>query len=98
MLLAGSRSTIEAIGSGLAPGAAVTGTLLAGKNWRRYRTFMANALGYENDDFRAWVDGDSIQIKSVTGDGDPGDFGSDEVRPIIAALTRMVEHIDGVAR
>ncbi len=56
---------------------------------------MADALQNENDDFRAWVDGASIQIKSVTGRGDPVDFGTDEVRAIIAALTRMAEHIDG---
>jgi hypothetical protein len=56
---------------------------------------MPNTLVYEGDDFRAWVDGASIQIKAVTAYGDPVDFGTDEVRAIIAALTRMVEHIDG---
>ena len=50
---------------------------------------------YVNDDFRAWVDGDSIQIKAVTAHGDPVDFGTGEVREIIAALTRMVREIDG---
>ncbi|MGD0530077.1 MAG: hypothetical protein ABSE49_33385 [Polyangiaceae bacterium] len=58
---------------------------------------MPNTLQYENDDFRAWVDGASIQIKAVTAHGDPVDFGTDEVRDIIAALTRMVEEIDGHA-
>ena len=47
------------------------------------------------DDFTAWVDGASIQIKAVTGCGDPVDFGTDEVRDIIAALARMVRHVDG---
>jgi len=56
---------------------------------------MSTALHYENDDFRAWVDGDSIQIKAVTSYGDPVDLGTDEVRDIIAALTRMVKQIDG---
>ncbi len=50
---------------------------------------------YENDDFRAWVDGASIQIKAVTAHGDPVDFGTGEVRAIIAALTGMVKGIDG---
>ena len=52
-------------------------------------------LVYENDDFRAWVDGASVQIKAVTAHGDPVDFGTDEVREIIAALSKMVAHIDG---
>lgn len=56
---------------------------------------MPDAAVYVNDDFRAWVDGASIQIKAVTGYGDPVDFGTDEVREIIAALTRMVRQIDG---
>jgi hypothetical protein len=56
---------------------------------------MPSALLYENDDFRAWVDGESIQIKAATGNGDPVDFGTGEVRDIISALTRMVQHIDG---
>ena len=56
---------------------------------------MTNELLYVEDDFHAWVDGGSIQIKAVTGGGDPVDFGTDEVRRVIAALTRMVEHIDG---
>jgi hypothetical protein len=56
---------------------------------------MANDLYYENDDFRAWVDDASIQIKAVTAHGDPVDLGTDEVRDIIVALTRMVKHIDG---
>ena len=47
------------------------------------------------DDFRCWVDGDSIKIKAVTSRGDPVDLGTDEVRRIIIALTRMVEQIDG---
>jgi hypothetical protein len=50
---------------------------------------------YENDDFRAWVDGASIQIKALTAHGDPVDFGTGEVRAIIAALTGMVKEIDG---
>ena len=50
---------------------------------------------YVNDDFRAWVDGSSVQIKAVTAHGDPVDFGTGEVRAIIAALTRMVQEIDG---
>jgi hypothetical protein len=58
---------------------------------------MPNALQYENDDFRAWIDGASIQIKAVTAYGDPVDFGTDEVRDIIAALTWMVREIDGDA-
>ena len=56
---------------------------------------MPNALAYENDDFRAWVDDASIQVKAITAHGDPVDFGTGEVRAIIAALTRMVEHIGG---
>jgi hypothetical protein len=56
---------------------------------------MAGDTVYVNDDFRAWVDGASIQIKAVTSHGDPVDFGTDEVRAIIAALTRMVHQIDG---
>ena len=58
---------------------------------------MAAELYYENDDFRAWVDGASIQIKAITGGGDPVDLGTEEVREIIAALARMVKHIDGEA-
>jgi hypothetical protein len=53
------------------------------------------ASQYVNDDFRAWVDGDSIQIKAVTAHGDPVDFGTGEVREIIRALTEMVRQIDG---
>ena len=56
---------------------------------------MTEDAVYVNDDFRAWVDGASIQIKAVTAYGDPVDFGTDEVREIIAALTRMVHQIDG---
>ena len=56
---------------------------------------MTHELYYANDDFRAWVDDASIQIKAVTGHGDPVDLGTDEVRDIIAALSRMVKHIDG---
>jgi hypothetical protein len=56
---------------------------------------MADEAVYVNDDFRAWVDGASIQIKAVTSYGDPVDFGTGEVRAIIAALTRMVREIDG---
>jgi hypothetical protein len=53
-----------------------------------------NDLTYENDGFRAWVDGASIQIKAVTAQGEPVDFGTGEVREIIAALARMVKHLD----
>lgn len=56
---------------------------------------METDLYYEHDDFRAWVDGASIQIKAVTAFGDPVDLGTKEVRKIIEALTRMVKHIDG---
>jgi hypothetical protein len=59
---------------------------------------MPNDLFYEKDDFRAWVDDASIQIKAVTRHGDPVDFGTDDVRDIIDALTRMVKHIDGADR
>jgi hypothetical protein len=58
---------------------------------------MPGSLYYEHDDFRAWVDGASIQIKAVTAYGDPVDLGTDEVRRIIAALIAMVEQIDGDA-
>lgn len=61
----------------------------------RSLALTTTTLVYENDDFRAWVDGESIQIKAVTAHGDPVDFGTGEVRAIIAALTRMVEHVDG---
>lgn len=47
------------------------------------------------DDFRCWIDGDSIQIKAVTSHGDPVDLGTGEVRAIIVALSAMVERIDG---
>ena len=47
------------------------------------------------DDFRCWTDGASIQIKAVTSHGDPVDLGTDEVRAIVEALIRMIEHIDG---
>ncbi len=56
---------------------------------------MPSELLYENGDFRARVDGASIQIRAVTTSGDPVDFGTGEMREIIAALTRMVEHVDG---
>ncbi len=56
---------------------------------------MADDLDYKLDDFRAWVDGASIQIRAVTKSGDPLDLATDEVREIIAALIRMVRHIDG---
>ena len=57
---------------------------------------MANV--FELDDFSCWIDGDSIQIKAVTAHGDPVDLGTDEVRRIIQALTRMVATIDGPAQ
>jgi hypothetical protein len=56
---------------------------------------MPDSLHYKNDDFRAWIDGESIQIKAVTASGDPVDFGIGEVRAIILALTRMVQQLDG---
>ena len=52
-------------------------------------------LQFENEGFRAWVDGASIQIKAVSPNGDPLDLGTGEVKEIIAALTRMVRQIDG---
>ena len=62
---------------------------------RAYTPPMANDLSFELDGFRAWVDGASIQIKALTPGGDPLDLGTHEVKAILAALTRMVEHIDG---
>jgi hypothetical protein len=50
---------------------------------------------FEIDEFSCWIDSDSIQIKAVTKFGDPVDLGTEEVRQIIAALTRMVKAVDG---
>jgi hypothetical protein len=61
----------------------------------RYLPSMDTDAVYVNDDFHAWVDGASIQIKAVTAHGDPVDFGTDEVREIIAALTELIRRIDG---
>jgi hypothetical protein len=52
-------------------------------------------LFFKIDDFYAWLDdGGAIMIKAVTGT-DPVELDIDEVREIIAALTRMVKHADG---
>jgi hypothetical protein len=40
-----------------------------------------------------WVDDASIQIKAVTGAGDPVDLGTEEVREVIAGLSRLLQEV-----
>ena len=56
---------------------------------------MGISTSFKVDDFSAWVDEASIQIKAVTGVGDPVDLSTEEVREIIAGLSRLLEEVDG---
>ncbi|MBX7096316.1 MAG: hypothetical protein K1X89_01270 [Myxococcaceae bacterium] len=57
---------------------------------------MAIGSSFTVDDFTAWVDEASIQIKAVTGNpGDPVDLGTDQVREIVIGLMRLLHEADG---
>lgn len=58
---------------------------------------MTIGSSFKLDDFSAWVDDASIQIKAVNGK-DPVDLGTDEVCEIIGGLARLVKEVDGPER
>lgn len=58
---------------------------------------MTIGASFKVDDFSAWADDASIQIKAVNGT-DPVDLGTDEVCEIIVGLARLVKEVDGPER